>query len=84
MNDDSMSASATATTSHIQARRDLVFLVLAGLFLGTLGDAGAFQGSFNEHPWPNAVSCSRADRVLPHRGCRGCASLSRDLLPELL
>ena len=37
MNDDSMSASATATTSHIQARRDLVFLVLAGLFLGTLG-----------------------------------------------
>ena len=37
MNDDPMSASATTTTSQIQARRDLVFLVLAGLFLGTLG-----------------------------------------------
>ena len=32
-----MSASATTTTRRIQARRDLVFLVLAGLFLGTLG-----------------------------------------------
>ena len=37
MNDEPMSASATITTSQIQARRDLVFLVLAGLFLGTLG-----------------------------------------------
>ncbi len=37
MNDAPMSASATTTTSQIQARRDLVFLVLAGLFLGTLG-----------------------------------------------
>ena len=37
MTDDPMSASATTTTSQIQARRDLVFLVLAGLFLGTLG-----------------------------------------------
>ena len=37
MNDEPMSASATTTTSQIQARRDLVFLVLAGLFLGTLG-----------------------------------------------
>ena len=28
---------AAQTPSHVQARRDLAFLVLAGLFLGTLG-----------------------------------------------
>ena len=32
-----MSASPGTTSSQIQARRDLVFLGLAGLFLGTLG-----------------------------------------------
>ena len=37
MNDETMSASPTTSSGSIQARREFCFLVLAGLFLGTLG-----------------------------------------------